>query len=245
VRVYYHFLLSAIITIIAIWAMKRPLMPGKSLQRFYSSRAAPNIQELSNITQPIPKWLIGELRSDQAGETGAVQIYKGALYALNQKLKNKEPTEYETHLLQFCKCHSETEQSHLDAINAVLPHQHYTKLLTLWEFFGFTLGYVSTRFCSRGMYLTTDAVESFVEEHYDYQIDRLTRELESGEVKGQEFERLLSILQWAREDEVHHKEEARLKASEGPFMWIRALEDIWKLIVYYGSKGAAALAKKV
>jgi len=165
VRVYYHFLLSAIITIIAIWAMKRPLMPGKSLQRFYSSRAAPNIQELSNITQPIPKWLIGELRSDQAGETGAVQIYKGALYALNQKLKNKEPTEYETHLLQFCKCHSETEQSHLDAINAVLPHQHYTKLLTLWEFFGFTLGTFATPICqSHSKYFEGTCLLVFVRE---------------------------------------------------------------------------------
>jgi len=217
-----------------------------NLQRAFSSRAAPiNINKLANITQPIPSWLIGELRSDQAGETGAVHIYKGALYALEQNLKNTEPSEYQKDLLEFCKCHSQTEQSHLDAVNAMLPPQHHTKLLKLWELFGFTLGYVSTRFCSRGMYLTTDAVESFVEEHYDYQINRLSQEIQNGEVSGEEFENLLAILKWARDDEVDHKNEARGRAAEGPFMWIKALEDVWKAIVFYGSKGAAAVAKKV
>lgn len=225
--------------------MKYPVKDIRLLRRLYSSGVSPNIETLSNITSPIPKWLVGELRSDQAGETGAVEIYKGATYALHQKFRNKEPTQYEKDLLEFCQCHSQTEQSHLDAINKLLPTEHYTKLLPLWRIFGFSLGYVSTRFCSRGMYLTTDAVESFVEEHYDYQIERLSKELQSGEVSGAEFENLLTILKWARDDEVHHKEEAQQKHAEGPFMWIPILETVWQKIVFYGSQGAAAVAKKI
>ena len=39
----------------------------------------------------LPAWLLGELRSDQAGETGAVAIYRGILWVeqgcVNQALR--------------------------------------------------------------------------------------------------------------------------------------------------------------
>lgn len=39
--------------------------------------------------------------------------------------------------------------------------------------FGWALGYLSTRLRgAHGMYITTEAVESFVEEHYGDQIER-------------------------------------------------------------------------
>ena len=31
-------------------------------------------------SKQLPAWLLGELRSDQAGETGAVAIYRGILW---------------------------------------------------------------------------------------------------------------------------------------------------------------------
>ena len=50
-------------------------------------------------------------------------------------------------------------------------------LLPLWHVAGFSLGFVSTFFSPRFLYVTTDAVESFVERHYSEQIERLTEEL--------------------------------------------------------------------
>ncbi|MBT5725979.1 MAG: hypothetical protein HOI74_18290, partial [Gammaproteobacteria bacterium] len=54
-------------------------------------------------------WLEQELRSDQAGETGAVWIYKGIL-----------ATQPKPALRAFCRRHLETELRHLEQMNNLL-----------------------------------------------------------------------------------------------------------------------------
>ena len=58
----------------------------------------------------IPKFMIPHLRTNHAGETGAVFIYKGILiFSRDKKLKI------------FAKNHLKTESEHLRLLNSILP----------------------------------------------------------------------------------------------------------------------------
>jgi ubiquinone biosynthesis monooxygenase Coq7 len=112
----------------------------------------------------MPAWLLGELRSDQAGETGAVAIYHGILWAS----KDEE-------IRRFAEHHLRTEESHLRKINAVIPTKSRSRLLPLWRAAGFVTGALPSLFGARAIYATIAAVETFVDEHYLQQIERLYR----------------------------------------------------------------------
>ena len=63
----------------------------------------------SNLRESKPQWLIADLRSDHAGETGAIWIYQGILL-----------TASEDAVKEFAKNHLTTELSHLEKIESFL-----------------------------------------------------------------------------------------------------------------------------
>jgi ubiquinone biosynthesis monooxygenase Coq7 len=135
--------------------------------------------------KPFPHWLQQEMRSNHAGETGAVMIYSGAAFALGLRLRIRQLlgqgssyTPYEAELAAFVEEHQESEREHLVLLNRVLETNERSIILPGWTLAGFALGAASTLWCARGMYLTTEAVETFVEEHYEYQIGQLDGEIE-------------------------------------------------------------------
>ena len=93
----------------------------------------------------VPPWLKQEMRSNQAGETGAVSIYIGALWALSvtdqttENTTHEEAKEFEM-LHDFAKHHRETEREHLMLINEILPPESRSNLLPVWRAAGFLLG---------------------------------------------------------------------------------------------------------
>ena len=58
----------------------------------------------------IPNFIIPDLRTDHAGETGAVFIYKGILLIS----KDRE-------IIEFANNHLLTEKKHLELIDKILP----------------------------------------------------------------------------------------------------------------------------
>ena len=94
-------------------------------------------------------------------------------------------------------------------------------------------------------YHTTVAVESFVESHYNAQLDRLARD------GMQDTHRAVAeLLARCCEDEVKHKEEAAERAAQGrgaaaaaaePSLAVRA----WSAVVDVGSRAAVAVCKRV
>ena len=110
----------------------------------------------------VPSWLVPELRSDHAGETGAVFIYKGIL-AVN---RCKE-------IQNFALCHLETEQKHLQRFEEILDPGFKSRLLPLWRLAGFLTGAIPAIFGAQAVYHTIESVEAFVETHYQQQIERL------------------------------------------------------------------------
>lgn len=170
----------------------------------------------------LPRWLERDLRSDHAGEAGAVQIYRGILaVARDESVRD------------FARHHLRTERSHLERIESLLPVPKRSRLLPLWRIAGFLTGFVPAVLGPRAVYATIDAVESFVDHHYQSQIDRLSQDGIYPEVRR--------LLEDCRLDEVDHRDDARnrLRAPDG------LLVRLWRRLVSGGSAAAVVLARRV
>jgi ubiquinone biosynthesis monooxygenase Coq7 len=168
----------------------------------------------------LPRWLVAELRSDHAGETGAVYIYRGILAITRNRS-----------LHEFAWSHLGTERRHLETIETFLPPIARSRLLPLWRASGYLLGAIPAMLGARATYATIAAVETFVDLHYRQQIDRLQEECTLPELQA--------LLDSFREDEVDHKEEAEQALATKPGWLLRA----WSALVGSGSSAAVSVAR--
>ncbi len=168
-----------------------------------------------------PPWLVRDLRSDHAGEIGAVAIYVGILRI------SRDPE-----VRRFAESHLETERSHLERIESVLPVEDRGRLVPVWRVAGFLTGAVPAMFGRGAVYATIDAVESFVDRHYADQI----RKLADSELHPD----LRSLLAQCREDEVLHRDEARASLTRPDGHVAR----LWRWLVGVGSAAAVVLARR-
>lgn len=217
------------------------------LVRSSSTFAAPEAMlEAVKRSKPWPPWLKREMRSNWAGETGAVGIYRGCLAAFPRHVGSSDHRDNVARDLKaFVSEHVAAEEAHLAAMSVVVNEPSERSWMPAYTF-GWCLGYLSTAFRgARGMYMTTHAVESFVEEHYGHQIIRLERELHSGSCAPAEaYVELLALLRAACADEVIHKEHAlhNIQALGGS---IATADRIHFAVVYWGSRAGAAVARCV
>ena len=165
-------------------------------------------------------WLERELRSDHAGETGAVWIYRGVI-----------ATRPELALRQFCLRHLGTEKRHLEKMNTLLEPKARSALLSVWRAAGFLTGFLSGCLGQRAVYLTIAAVETFVQEHYQQQIEH---------AEMQDYPDIVTTLQACMSDEIEHKHEAMELA--GPHRG--KLLQGWCALVRAGSSIAVDLARR-
>ena len=107
------------------------------------------LKKYNAIGISIPKFMIKWMRSNHAGETGAVWIYKGASCIFwNKKI------------LKMSKEHILTETNHLIVMENLLTSNEKSKLLFLWRIMGFVLGFLSAMFGYKFFCITVDAVET-------------------------------------------------------------------------------------
>ena len=165
-----------------------------------------------------------ELRSDHAGETGAVFIYRG-IAAVARRRGWQD-------LLDFAARHGETEAEHLRLIEAWLPPHLRSRLLGPWRLAGWLTGALPALFSQRAVYATIAAVETFVDHHYQQQIDYLNHN------GGPDC--LLDLLKRCQLDECHHRDEANLLAGRSD-AW--ALHH-WCWMVGFGSDTAVKIARR-
>ena len=167
--------------------------------------------------------VVADLRTDHAGEVGAVCIYQGVLRV------TRDPA-----LRAFARRHLETEQAHLHKIEAWLPKERHSRLLPVWRLAGFLTGALPALLGPRAVYGTIEAVEQFVDQHYGEQIRHLEQ--------YPELQALRQILLECQGDEVAHREEAaaaRGTGQRGPIL--RA----WCWLVDVGSRGAVAVCRRI
>ncbi len=169
----------------------------------------------------IPKSFIPLLRTDHAGETGAVFIYKGILLVS----KDKE-------VLDFSSKHLITETEHLKLIEEILDRKDRSKLIFFWKIAGFLTGFIPALLSKKFVFATIFYVESFVEEHYQDQIDKLK--------SSKEFNQLKNFLKKLQDDEISHKDEAFFNAKN-----FNKAHKLWGKIIENGSSLAVSLSKKI
>jgi ubiquinone biosynthesis monooxygenase Coq7 len=171
--------------------------------------------------------VLADLRSDHAGETGAVWIYRGILcFARDPSLRD------------FALRHRATEQEHLQRIAAWLPPPGRSRLLPLWRLSGWLLGALPALVGANAVYATVEAVERFVDRHYAEQIARL-RSVPA-------LHGLRQTLADCRDDELAHRDEAAAARSANspsgsPGILLRA----WTWLVDAGSQAAVAVCRRV
>ena len=171
----------------------------------------------------LPAEVFADLRTDHAGEVGAVFIYQGVLQFARDPM-----------LRAFAEHHLVTEQKHLLLIAGWLPKAEYSRLLPLWRLAGFLTGALPALFGSKAVYATIEAVETFVNQHYEDQI----RALES----KPELSDLRQTLLNCQADEVAHRDEAAAAlGSARPNLVLRA----WCAMVGTGSKAAVSLIRHI
>ena len=169
-----------------------------------------------------PRWLQQELRSDHAGEVGAVMIYRGVL-AISRN----------SSVRQFAEAHLHTEQKHLKLMEDIVPVAGRTRLLPVWRLMGWLTGALPALFGPRAVFATIEAVETFVDQHYEQQIVRLYPE--------GPYDALRQVLIDCQADEVSHRDEAAQLATPARGFLLR----LWCVIVGAGSAAAVVAAKRI
>ena len=178
-------------------------------------------EQMLKLPPTVPDDLLRDLRSDHAGETGAVAIYRGILAVTRDR-----------GVREFAQHHLATEQLHLELMDQMLPLGLRSRLLPLWRVSGWLLGALPALVGARAVYRTIDAVESFVDAHYAAQIARLD---------GRPvYDELRRVLESCREDEIAHRDDARRRL--GPAGYAGRL---WRGIVWRGSALGVAVASRI
>jgi ubiquinone biosynthesis monooxygenase Coq7 len=180
---------------------------------------------------PLPAALIADLRTDHAGETGAVMIYRGIL-AITR----------DAGVRHFAQGHLATEAGHLAQIEPLLAPQQRSRLLPLWRVAGWLTGALPALVGPRAVYATIEAVETFVDQHYAEQIESIDRH-DPARVDPP-LQVLRALLQTCRSDEVAHRDEAAalfVQCGKPPSLALR----VWVGSVGSGSRAAVKICHRI
>lgn len=183
--------------------------------------STPASRAARELLQPLDAELTASLRSDHAGEAGAVAIYQGVLAVARAD-----------ELRHFARHHLRTECRHLRFFEESLPPRCRTRLLPVWRLAGWSLGAGSSLLGARALYTTIAAVETFVDAHYREQIEHIG---DDPRLQG-----LRHALESFRLDEVAHRDDAASHLQEPG-----VLARLWQWIVGAGSALGVVLARRL
>lgn len=217
------------------WLSRLAALPGLTGLMELAYRAfllvRPAMQRWAGAFEPatvhLPAGLRRDLRSDHAGETGAVWIYLGVLAV------SRDPG-----VRVFARRHLATEREHLRLITPLLPWPQRSRLLLAWRVAGFMTGALPALAGPRAVYATIEAVETFVDQHYQQQVDHIDA-LPAAE--RDDATALRALLAACQADECAHRDEARAQCGGTTGRLLSA----WCAAVGAGSKAAVTLARRV
>ena len=179
----------------------------------------------------LPPPLVADLRTDHAGETGAVMIYRGILAVSRDAAVRR-----------FAQEHLATEAQHLAAIEPLLQPRQRSRLLPLWRCAGWLTGALPAVVGPRAVYATIEAVETFVDQHYSEQIEAIDH-LDPSRTHPP-LQALRTLLQSCRADEIGHRDEAALLLARSAKPASLALR-LWVASVGAGSRVAVKICRRI
>jgi ubiquinone biosynthesis monooxygenase Coq7 len=133
----------------------------------------------------------------------------------------------------FAQAHLATEREHLARLTALLPRSQRSLLLPIWRVAGWLTGALPALAGPRAVYATIDAVETFVDHHYEDQVRKLPDHGAGGALRA--------LLMACQADEVEHRDQARAAGAAVTGMLMQA----WQWIVGTGSALAVTAARRV
>lgn len=164
-----------------------------------------------------------ELRCSHAGETGAVWIYRGIL-----------ATRPRGELLTFAREHLAEETRHLRFFEQLQRCYRPSLMLPLWRLAGFLTGFLPAMSGKQAVFATIEAVETFVDQHYQEQIQALEPQAHRDSERA-----ILAGFEKCRLDEVHHRDDAKQRRLSEPNTALR----LWVALVAAGSRSAVRIAR--
>ncbi len=182
-----------------------------------------------NTASPLPPSLVADLRTDHAGESGAVMIYCGIL-----------TTSRDASVRDFAQGHLNTEAVHLAAIERMLAPNQRSRLLPLWRAAGWLTGALPALIGAKAVYATIEAVETFVDHHYTEQIDTIDRL--DPDRRQVSLQALRAQLHSFRADEIDHRNDAAARFDHQTSALPVALR-LWIWAVDAGSRGAVKICR--
>jgi 3-demethoxyubiquinol 3-hydroxylase len=217
------------------WLARLAALPGVTplMEAAYRAflRLRPALQRTAAAFEPsplhVPAGLVGELRSDHAGETGAVWIYRGILAVARHAA-----------VRDFARRHLATEEEHLRLVTPLLPWPQRSRLLVPWRIAGFLTGALPALAGPRAVFGTIAAVETFVDTHYQQQLDRIDALPAAERTAAAPLRALLARCQ---ADECRHRDEALALRAAPPGPLLRA----WCALVGAGSAAAVVVARRI
>jgi demethoxyubiquinone hydroxylase (CLK1/Coq7/Cat5 family) len=217
------------------WLARLAALPGVTplMELGYRAflRLRPAMQRVAAAFEPpslpVPASLRGDLRSDHAGETGAVWIYRGVLAVAR-----------DAGVRAFARRHLATELEHLHLITPLLPWPQRSRLLVPWRLAGFLTGALPALAGPRAVYATIAAVETFVDHHYQQQLEHIDA-LPAAERTA--AAPLRALLLRCQADECAHRDEASALKDGASGVGLRT----WCAAVAAGSALAVWVARRV
>ena len=192
--------------------------------------ARTEVQRLDPVSH-LPRALVADLRTDHAGETGAVMIYRGILAATRDAA-----------VRHFALAHLATESKHLAAIDPLLPPRQRSRLLPIWRLAGWMTGALPALVGPRAVFATIEAVETFVDHHYTEQIESIDL-VDPGQTQP-DLQAVRALLVSCRADEVEHRDEAALLLAQGGDPGSPLLR-AWTWAVGTGSRLAVGICRRI
>lgn len=181
-----------------------------------------------------------ELRTDHAGEIGAVMIYRGIL-SVSKDLQVRA----------FAQHHLASEQRHLDLLSETVPVECQTLLVPVWRISGWLTGAIPALFGPRAVFATIQAVETFVDQHYASQLIMIDRmhiqwlkekiDVQSILEKTDSLQKLRALLVECQFDEIEHREDARSRWDQDANFFLA----FWLWLVTNGSQVAVGICRYI
>ncbi len=128
------------------------------------------------------------IRVNHAGEAAALRIYQGQKKALGSQHG----------WLNIIDEMKNQEQEHLNFFETELAIRNFnkSKLIKLWETFGYVLGFVSAKIDEKTAMAVTVAVEEVIDEHYEKQLE---------ELEEYDEQHLAENIEKFRQEEIEHR----------------------------------------
>lgn len=180
-----------------------------------------NAQTSSGENMQVPADMIPDIRTDHAGESGAVSIYNAMLrYCRDEEVRD------------FARRHLGSEEKHLAGFGNLLRPEEKSRFVFMWKLAGRASIALLSLFGPRAIYAAVEAVEDGVDRHFGKQLDRLAGRAEHGDLRA--------LIGEFQADERRHRDEAAEKMGT-PGAGLRLI----KLLVRTSSAFAVAVTRLV